>query len=91
MRKSAAVAGEGRPQGQIAGLRVLLALSAGPTGAIHPPCRPARLLGGRNRVVEERPLWPAWAYFGGLRRWRVVAAGQSRSSASRGQAMGEVR
>eukprot|EP01046_Picozoa_sp_COSAG06_P083947 COSAG06_NODE_30801_length_532_cov_0.817552_2_plen_45_part_01 len=41
-----AAAGQGRPQGQIArllALRVLLELSAGPTGATRPPCRPARL------------------------------------------------
>ena len=35
-------------------LRVLLALSAGPTGATRPPCRPARLLGGRSRVRSAR-------------------------------------
>ena len=35
-------------------LRVLLALSAGPTGATRPPCRPARLLGGHSRVRSAR-------------------------------------
>ena len=35
-------------------LRVLLALSAGPTGATRQPCRPARLLGGHSRVRSAR-------------------------------------
>ena len=35
-------------------LRVLLALSAGPTGATRPPCRPARLLDGHSRVRSAR-------------------------------------
>ena len=40
-------------------LRVLLALSAGPTGATHPPCRPS----GWSQPGQERPLRPARAYF----------------------------
>ena len=60
-----AAAGQGRPQGQIAG-------PARAAGALcraygcHPPTLPARAPSGWSQPGQERPVRPAWAYFGGL-------------------------
>jgi hypothetical protein len=89
MRKSAAVAGEGRPQGQIAGLRVLLALC-------HPPTLPARAPSGWSQ--PGRGGAPTVACVGLFWGAEAVARGGGRSvtfirvpRVYRGQAMGEVR
>ena len=52
--RSAAAAVRAGRRARLLAMRVLLALSAGPTGATRPPCRPARLLGGHSRFRSAR-------------------------------------